>query len=93
MSLNIQYVEIFRSSTCLLLVLGCNTLSAVSYMVRITATPYIFLATRVVAYAEIIVYTSVLLALPIRMIWLKLRQKMFGDSVDGDSGADEKKIQ
>ena len=70
----------FRSSTCLLLVLGCNTLSAVSYMVRITATPYIFTATKVVAYAEILVYMSVPLVLPVRMICLKVRQKISRDS-------------
>ena len=66
----------------MLLVLGCNTLPAMSYMVRITATPYIFMAKKVVAYAEMVVYLFVVLALPVKKIWLKIRQKVFGD----DSG-------
>ena len=74
----------------MLLVLGCNTLSAMSYMVRITATPYIFAAKKVVAYVEMVVYLLVPLALPIKKIWSTLRQKIFGESLD-EPGDDMKK--
>ena len=40
------------SSICLLLVLGCNTLSAYSYMVNITLVPLVFEAKKIFAVAE-----------------------------------------
>ena len=59
----------------MLLVLTCNTLSSVSYMVRITEIPHIFTAKKVMAYAEVVVYLMVPLAMPARKLWAMLNEK------------------
>ena len=53
----LNYLNIMVSA-CLVLILGCNAIASMSYIVDITGTPYIFLALDVVDYAELILYAA-----------------------------------
>ena len=76
----------------MLLVLGCNTLAAMSYMVRITATPNIFVAQKVLSYTQMAVYLLVVLVLPMQKIWSKIQEK-FGSSTESADCDSAKKFE
>ena len=53
------------SSSCLLLVLGCNSLSAPSYMVDVSQIPSVFQVKKIISIVEMVVYASVPLTFPL----------------------------
>ena len=66
------------------MVLVCNTLSAVSYMVRITDIPKMSLAKKIVSNGEIMVYLMVPLSVPTQKLYNLLLGKLKHKDDDDD---------
>ena len=56
--------------------LACNSLSAISYMVRITDVPNIDLAKKIVSNGEILVYLMVPLSVPAQRVYNMVVDKL-----------------
>ena len=68
----------------MLFVLACNSLSAISYMVRITDVPNIDLAKKIVSNGEIVVYLMVPLSIPAQRVYNMVIDKVRKGSNDED---------
>ena len=63
------------SSGCLVLVLGCNVVSSVSFMLDVTTIPLIYFAVDVLAIIEMILYGIVPVSLPLWLLYTLIKKK------------------
>ena len=65
----------YSSTTCLLLVLSCNVVSSVSFMVDVTTIPLIFLVVNILSIIEMMLYAMVPLSLPVWTMYSYISNK------------------